>query len=87
MGQDIGYRMMRKFRNLLYVGSAGINEASLLTVSSGGAVQRIFRTTGANPAKIISIRAISQHMGMLFWASEDPTGPVIWYADNQLNFN
>jgi hypothetical protein len=89
MGEDLGYRMMRTYRApiwtpMLYVGSAGLNEASLLAISPSGKVQRIFRTSGAKPNKMISIRAISEHRGMLFWAGEDSNGPVIWYSMNPI---
>jgi hypothetical protein len=31
---------------------------------------------------MISIRAVTQHQGILFWAREDSKGPAIWYLIN-----
>ncbi len=87
LGLDTGYRMMRTYRArcakpVLYVGSAGMSQCRLLAVSGSGAPVPIFRAM--KPGKILSIRAITEHEGRLFWAAEDERGPAIWFSQDPL---
>jgi len=87
MGLDTGYRMMRRYRAahaapVLYAGSAGMGLCRLLAIQGAGDPVPIFQAP--KPGKIVSIRAITEHRGRLFWAAEDARGPAIWYAADPL---
>lgn len=87
MGLDTGYRMMRTYRArhgapVLYAGSAGMSQCRLLAIRGAGDPVPIFQAT--KPGKIVSIRAITEHQGRLFWAAEDQWGPAIWHAADPL---
>lgn len=91
MGVDLGYRMMKTFDGkngcpVLYVGSLG-RTTSLIAIDNGGEMTRVFSMTGE---RLLSIRGIEEHDGMLFWATED-TGaegfkarPAIWCSPDPL---
>lgn len=84
-GVDLGYRMMKVSSvgsgiPTLYAGSIGNGICRLIAIDKLGNVAPIFMTQ--KPGKSISIRAITEHDGKLFWASEDKDGPAIWYSSN-----
>ena len=86
-GIDAGYRMMKTFAAagrppVLYVGGSGISACRLLATDGAQAPVEIFRT--AVPNQFLSIRAIAEHDGQLYWASEDVAGPAIWVSPDPL---
>jgi hypothetical protein len=86
-GIDAGYRMMKTFTAggrppVLYVGGSGINACRLLALDGINAPREIFLVT--LPNKFTSIRAIAEHDGQLYWASEDAAGAAIWVSPDPL---
>jgi hypothetical protein len=86
-GIDAGYRMMKTFEAagrapVLYVGGSGIGACRLLAIAGDEAPREIFRVE--LPGQFVSIRAIAQHDGKLYWASEDAGGAALWLSPDPL---
>ena len=91
MGIDNGYRMMRTYtppggEPALYVGSLGTTASLLAIDGEGSAPARVFSVT-ASGMRYPSVRAIAEHDGALYWATDDsarPGRPAIYYSTDPL---
>jgi len=86
-GPDAGYRMMKTFTAegqapVLYVGGSGVGLCRLLAIDGVHPPIEIFRSEVPN--QFLSIRAIAEHAGRLFWATEDGDGPALFVSDDPL---
>lgn len=87
-GLDMGYRMMKTFRDketkspVLYIGSAGYGYCRTLAIDSKfHAPKEVFHI--ASPG-FISVRAITEYNDQIVWASEERGYPTIWRSSNPL---
>lgn len=86
-GLDAGFRMMKTYtadgcEPVLYVGGSGVGACRLLALDGTEAPVEIFRTVV--PGAFLSIRAITEHDGKLYWASEDAAGAGLWVSRDPL---
>ena len=106
VGLDSGYRMMKTFKApgkapILYLGSVGLGlpgnpgACSLIAVDGLGGIHRVFVQRAR---RNLSIRAIAEHDGALFWATDDMDdngtpadfsddffkGPGLWFSSDPL---
>jgi len=87
VGDDTGYRMMKTYaargqRPVLYVGGSGIGWCRMLALDGTNPPVEVYRTTVAN--QFLSIRAIAEHDGQLYWATEDAEGPAVFVSPDPL---
>ena len=87
VGADNGYRMMKTFtaaerRPVLYAGSGGVGVCRLLAIDGTSAPVEVYRSE--MPGRFLSIRAIEEHGGRLFWATEDADGPALFVSGDPL---
>lgn len=86
-GWDNGYRMMHTFtaarrKPVLYAGSGGVGICRLLAIDGAGEPVEIYRNVVPN--RFLSIRAIAEHDGRLYWATEDAGGPALFVSSDPL---
>ncbi len=87
VGDDTGYRMMKTFRAsgrppVLYAGGSGLGWTRMLALDGTNPPREVFRT--AVPGQFLSIRAIAEHDGQLYWATEDTGGPAVFVSPDPL---
>lgn len=88
VGDDTGYRMMKTFAAagrlpVLYVGGSGVGWCRLLALDGTNPPVDVFRTEV--PGQFLSIRAIAEHDGQLYWATEDAGGPAVFVSPDPLH--
>jgi hypothetical protein len=87
VGDDTGFRMMKTYRApgqspVLYVGGSGVGWCRMLAIDGTRPPVEVFRTEVAN--QFLSIRAIAEHDGQLYWATEDANGPAVFVSPDPL---
>ena len=86
-GDDTGFRMMKTYaatgrQPVLYVGGSGIGWCRMLAIDGTRPPVEVFKSEVPN--QFLSIRALAEHDGQLYWATEDGQGPAVFVSPDPM---